>query len=337
MSLALATSENVEVVQLMHDAIARCRLDLTGAVVLTEAASGPYRVTPVLAALAGAKTVLAVTRSSRYGTAADIAAATHVLARLAGVGRQIEIVADKRRQLFAQADIVTNSGHVRPLNAQVIDWLKPSAVISLMYEAWEYRPADVDLAACRRREIAIAGTNERHPAIAVFSFLGALAAKLLHDAGIALPGAHIVLLCDNPFLPRLRDGLTTRGASVECCRTLSDVPPDSSCDALLVALRPQARPCIGAGEARAIARRGWSAKVVQFWGDLDRASLAAAEIPYWPLETPQPGHMGILPSAIGPEPVVRLQCGGLKVAQVLRQPANQRTAEDLDYLDPLEI
>jgi hypothetical protein len=43
---------------LMSEAVARCRLDLQGAVVLTEAASGPYVVTPVLAAVAGATKVL---------------------------------------------------------------------------------------------------------------------------------------------------------------------------------------------------------------------------------------------------------------------------------------
>src|SRR5690606_1365873 len=53
-------------VPLMRAAIARCRLDLSGLTVLTEAASGAYVVTPVLAALAGAARVIAVTRTTRY-------------------------------------------------------------------------------------------------------------------------------------------------------------------------------------------------------------------------------------------------------------------------------
>jgi hypothetical protein len=45
--------------------------------------------------------------------------------------------------------------------------------------------------------------------------------------------------------------------------------------------------------------------------------------------------MAVLPSDIGPEPVVRLQAGGLKVATVLRKPPHQRTTTDLEYLDEL--
>jgi hypothetical protein len=38
--------------------------------------------------------------------------------------------------------------------------------------------------------------------------------------------------------------------------------------------------------------------------------------------------MGVLPSAVGPDPIVRLQTGGLKVAEVLLRPADRRTARD---------
>jgi hypothetical protein len=43
--------------------------------------------------------------------------------------------------------------------------------------------------------------------------------------------------------------------------------------------------------------------------------------------------MGVLPSDVGPEPIVRLQCGGLKVGQVLRLPPIMRTAADREFLD----
>jgi hypothetical protein len=323
--------------RLMKEAIARCRLDLSGATVLTEAASGAYRVTPVLAAMAGARAVVAIARSSRYGTVAEISAGINELAQLAGVhDQQIAIVAEKRQALIAQADIITNSGHVRPIDAEMVGWLKPSVVVPLMYEAWEFRRGDVDLAACRSRGIAVAGTNERHGAIDVFSFLGIMATKLLLDAGVAVRGSRILLLCDNPFLPFIRDGLTNGGAAVDTYRRLNESPERSTYDAVLVALRPGTEPCIGAHEARAIARRWPGAIVAQFWGDIDRNALADAGVLIWPLLTPAPGHMGVLPSDIGPEPVVRLQAGGLKVAEVLRKPARLRTAEDREFLDELE-
>jgi len=69
----------------MRGAIDRCSLDLSDLVVFTEAASGAYIVTPVLAAMAGAKHVFAVTQSTRYGSVDEIREKTFELAALAGV------------------------------------------------------------------------------------------------------------------------------------------------------------------------------------------------------------------------------------------------------------
>jgi len=52
---------------------------------------------------------------------------------------------------------------------------------------------------------------------------------------------------------------------------------------------------------------------VQIWGDVDRAALP--EVYFCPTEPPAPGHMGMLLSEIGPEPIVRLQAGGLKAGE----------------------
>lgn len=48
------------------------RLNLEGLIVLTEAASRNYVVTPIIAAMAGAKTVYAITADSQYGKAKDV-------------------------------------------------------------------------------------------------------------------------------------------------------------------------------------------------------------------------------------------------------------------------
>src|SRR5262249_23463108 len=120
---------STRLVRLMRESVERCRLDLSGAIVFTEAASGPYAVTPVLAALAGAERVHALTRSSPYGTVEAIAEQTEALAQQAGVGGRISVVTEKRSDLIRRADIVTNSGHVRPLDAETIGWMKPTAVV----------------------------------------------------------------------------------------------------------------------------------------------------------------------------------------------------------------
>lgn len=308
-------------VRLMREAIGRCRLDLGGLEILTEAASGPYRVTPVLAALAGARAVHAVTGPSRHGTIGEVVAQTEALARLAGVWDRIEILSEKRGDIVARADIVTNSGHVRPIDAVMIDRMKPSAVIPLMYEAWEFRAADLDLDACRRRGIPVAGTNEAHPVVGVASLWGALAVHLLADAGISPRGSRVLVLCDNPFESSIREALVAAGARVESCGGLGGASDGAGEDAIVVALLPRGGFCLGAEGAGMIAARWPKTVVAQFWGDIDRGALQRNGISLWPSEAPAMGHMGILPSALGPEPIVRLQAGGLKVGEILARQA----------------
>jgi hypothetical protein len=304
---------------LMKLAVAETGLDMSGMTVLTEAATGAYAVTPVLAAMAGAKRVHAFTRPGRHGTVLDAKRETMELAALLGVADRIEILDSIRPEMLHNVDIVTNSGHLRPLTTELIDQLRDDAVIALMFEAWEFRGEDLDIEACARRGIPVVGVNERHPAVDVFSFLGPLAVKQLHDCGLAVLGNKIGLLCDNDFLAPLHTGLTSLGAKVKTFSSVAAVHPDAW-DAFVVALQPATTPRVGQAEAThlaACARAG--AVVVQFWGDIDRTALARNGFAVWPTSPVKQGHMGILLSDIGPEPIVRLQTGGLRAAEWVRR------------------
>jgi hypothetical protein len=315
----------------MRAAVDRCELDLAGRTVLTEAGSGPYLVTPVLAAMAGAE-VLALARSTRYATGGELQAATSDLAARAGVAGRVRLVRAKTPDVLSAADIVTNSGQVRPIDADMVGLLKRSAVIPLMYEAWEYRAGDVDLAACRARNIPVAGTNESHPWVDALAFVGVMAVRQLHDAGVAVYGSRIVLLCDNAFGPCIAAALGNCGADVAQARRLSPKLLAAPCDAVLLAVRPGRRPALTAAEARLLAQRVPGAVLVQFWGDVDRDDLAAAGLPAWPPDPPAAGHMGVLPSAVGPEPVIRLQSGGLKVGELLARGLEHATPQQRDLV-----
>src|SRR5919202_4722250 len=131
-------------IRLMDAAIERCNLELSGLTVLTEAASGAYVVTSVLAAMAGAD-VYALAAGTAYASSERIRELTAELARLGKVVDRIQLVDGKDSDLVRTADIVTNSGQVRPIDAKMVTGMKPSAVVPLMYESWEYRQADVDL------------------------------------------------------------------------------------------------------------------------------------------------------------------------------------------------
>jgi hypothetical protein len=244
-------------------------------------------------------------------------------------------VAEKSEAYVRVADIITNSAHLRPLDAQTVGWMKPGAVVPLMYEAWEFRPEDVDLEACRDRGIALGGVNECHPNIDVFSFLGPLAVKLLQDAGIAVYKSRVLVLCDNPFAPYIERGLAGLGADIEVCDGLDDAPLDCRLDAVLVAMRPRPQAVLGVHEVAQLARSSPHAVLAQFWGDVERDAASVAGLRVWPLEGPARGHMGILLSALGPEPIVRLQTGGLKVGEELLRMQNSGRSETSDYVQPL--
>lgn len=304
---------------LMSRALTETLLDLSELTVLTEAATGAYAVTAVLAAMAGARHVYAFTRTTRHGTSAEAREQTLKLADSVGVANRIDVLEQITPDILHQTDIVTNSGHLRPLTAALIDELPTEAVIALMFEAWEFRPKDLDMQACLQRGIPIVGVNERHPSVDVFSFLGPLCVKQLHDCGLSVYKNRIAVLCDNEFIGSLRSGLASSGASVEVFDDVQAVYRDQW-DAIIVALRPAAEPRIDSPEAAHLAACAPAgAIVVQFWGDMDRTALSANGLGVWPTAPPGLGHMGILLSEIGPEPIVRLQAGGLRAAEWVRR------------------
>jgi hypothetical protein len=323
--------------RLARRAVDDCGLQLADAVVLTEAATGAYAVTPVIAALAGATRVDAVTRTTRHGTVAEVTAETRALAELAGVADRIHIHTAKTPELVGSADIVTNSGHLRPIDATTVAWMRSTAVVPLMFEAWEIDLGrdDVDLDALRARGVRFAGTNERHPQVDVFSFLGPMAVTLLTDAAIAVRGAQLLVLCDNPFRTYLDAGLTQSGAQVLVRDALAIEDLHDDLDAVVVALRPRHGPVLSTADIGEIAQRAPAAVLAQFWGDLPMDACRKLGVPTVPVDPPPVGPMGVLPSAVGPEPVVRLQAGGLKVASVLLQPPSGWTEEDRAYVDPI--
>ena len=263
----------------------------------------------------------------------QVASETMELARLLGVDGRIELVGERRRSIVEQADIVTNSGHVRPIDAEMVGWMKSTAVMPLMYESWEFRPGDLDADACRRKGVLIAGTNERHPAIDVFSFLGVMAVRLLNDAGVSVYKSSILLVCDNPFKSYIQRGLEQAGAEVETVATIAEANTTVARDGILVAATPRSGSVLSDTDARRIAAAWPGAVVAQYFGDLDRSVLSSLDIAVWPPHEPRPGHMGILPAEIGPEPTVRLQSGGLKVGEVLWRYRENPPAGAREFLD----
>jgi hypothetical protein len=158
-------------------------LDLSGLSVYTEAATGNYMYTAMIALLAGAAKVYAIAGDSRYGTRESVKLAASEEAMSLGIAENLEIVFTRNVEDIADCDIITNSGFVRPIDKEMITCMKPTAVVPLMWETWEFREEDLDLQECNRRGILVLGTNERHPLVGLFDSLGFIASKMLLDNG----------------------------------------------------------------------------------------------------------------------------------------------------------
>ena len=311
--------------------VEQIELDLKGLKVVTEAATGPYVVTPVLAAAAGAQ-VIALARSSRHGTIAQVRRQTYALAEQLGVSQRIEIVEELTPAHLAAADIVTNSGHLRPLDAEKIRHLRPGTVIPTMYEAWELRPADVDIDACLRQGVVVAGTNEQHPKLRVFDYLGMLAVRGLMECRIPVPFSRLLLVSDNPFASPIASVLSSCGAEV----TVFDGETRADrlhYDALILADTPSPdRWNIGReGAKHTLAELGSFEALIQVWGDVERDAIPGTQ--FYPHQAPARGHMGVQLSDLGDEPIIRLQAGGMKVGEVLARRSTDPAS--LAYCQPL--
>lgn len=339
----------------LYAVVEALNLDLRGKTVLTEAATGPYVVTPVLAALAGAK-VYAFTRATRYGSVEEVFEQTgKLISECRFMDLDIQIVDDLTPEMIGSADMITNSGHLRPLNEEKLKYAKTSLVIPLMYEAWEWRDSDIDLAYIRTRGFALGATNERHPDIDVFNYLGDMALKLIYDAGICLYGNRFILICNNDFGPYIAKVLSKHCAGilvidedknrdrylqlpVEWGGGFPELSiPESYCDseAIIFSAYPFTREWIGnrhpidLGTIKKALRDPY---LLRYCGDIRTADCDSAGIRYFPKQVPS-GHMGVLPSAIGFDPVIRLQAGGLKAGEALM--SGQFTYRNLPIVDIL--
>jgi len=206
----------------MREAVAFHRLDLSGLTLFTEIGTRGFVTTPFIAAMGDAKHVYAITRDSVYGTASSVASFADRFAKFCEMEGRVEVVTVKTPATLGRADIVTNLGFVRPIDAETVDMMKPGVVVAMMCEGWEFRDDDLDLDACARRGVAVVETNENYPGLTVFDFCGPLCVKLLLEAEIEVYKSQIVLVSSDKFGLIIEDCLRRNGAQVRRFARLSD-------------------------------------------------------------------------------------------------------------------
>lgn len=314
--------------RLVESAIDAFGLDLTDLVVLTEAATGYYSLTPLIAAMAGARMVHCLAADSRFGSMRDAARGVTALAERWGVRNTVAILGSRTDDAVSDADIVTNLGFVRPLDAPFLQLLKPTAVIPLMWETWEFRDGDLDLMECRRLGIPVLGTNEHHVSLGTTTYVGILALKLLLSLDIEIVGIRVVVLGDGEFGDQVEQRLHNAGADVmrlsptqAANRSAAQVVSMfAGCDALVVAEHSCTELLIGPGgllEPEDL----WSANpalaLAHISGEVSRSSLVERGFECVPDVFAPAGHMSVATDYVGPRPLIDLHAAGLKVGESL--------------------
>jgi hypothetical protein len=317
------------VARLISEAVRRLELDLRGMTVYTEVGTGAYAATPVIALAAGAAAVCAVVKDSRYGPAEQAQVELERLLRVIGVSSSPLLVSEKSEKDLRAADIITNLGHVRPIDRQTVRWMDAGrAVVPYMCEAWEVRPGDVDIEACTEFGIPVMGTNEEHWASSVFHYVGMLAVKLLLEAHIEVEGSRILVLGSDKFGAVIERTLRSCRSYVRLCpdvKALVDTVTREGADAILCAEYTDGRTLIGPGallEAEALAALAPGVTVVLLAGDCDVDALEAYGIPVYPAERQGPHRMSRTLAHLGAKPVIDLLAAGLKVGELMRRARN---------------
>lgn len=327
--------------RITKELVANLNLDLSCLVVLTEAASGNYVFTPLIAAMANAEKVIAVTRDSKYGKAEDIIENTLFLMKYFGIEKEkIQIFKSLKPSMIGKADIVTNLGFLRPINKDFISHLKPTAVIPLMYETWEFREQDLDLRECWNRGILVLGTNENHHALEIFDYVGHLCLKKLYEVEVEVFRSKILLVGTEGYGKNIVETLSAAGGEVlgvteegeEKVRELggrkigrslkeADVQHEiRNCDAIIINTYSNPDTVIGQSgyiSAERLKELAPEASIIQLSGCIDRKSLDEYGFYYIPKDEPGMGHMGWTLAELGPKPLIALHSGGLKVGELL--------------------
>lgn len=326
--------------RLIQKAQKKFNLNLSGLKVLTEAATGYYVLTPIIATLSGAEKVYAMTRDSKYGSVKTISKTTFSLAKKWGVDQKIDILLSRDDERIGEADIVTNLGFVRPINRELISRMKETAVIPLMFETWEFREEDLDLAECKRRGIPVLGTDEHVPELDIFSYIGPLALKLTFELDIEVIHSNVIIIGGGTFGKSTVKSFKKLGANVTNIQVnkgnrLDDdwVLEEIATSDLLVFVEHVSRELLlgvnGQLSLEKLLQINPGISIVHIAGVVDGNAIRQSQIPYRPKKIGSLGYMSITTDYLGPKPLIDLHTAGLNVGEAMaRARLNGLTSEE---------
>lgn len=329
-----------EAKRIIYDTIKKIRLDLSGLKILTEAATGNWIYTPFIAALANASCVICVTKDSKYGKAKDIVDNFNKLTKYFDVENKINIYKKLSKNIIQKADVVTNSGLLRPIDKKFISNMKKSAVISLMWEPWEYRSADLDLSECWKNNICVLGVNEDNKILNCMSYAGDLIKKIFEMYNVTLQNKNVILVAENISALYMIRPLKSAAASLVCVsktmttklkefgakvigQDLTDIEVEPflrQCHIIIIDSFPIKKTILGGSKGFNVSKLKKmcpDVKIFVYFGKVNYVGIKKCGIDYYPEDPPRSGHMGWTADILGPAPTIESNALGLKVGELL--------------------
>ncbi|MBT5717339.1 MAG: hypothetical protein HOI70_10540 [Opitutae bacterium] len=317
------------------DCLGRLELDLDGLCVLTECASNAYAFTPVIAALGGAK-VLAVGRNSKFGRFEENKFYAQQLLELSGATGSIEFFEDGLPDnKWREADIITNSGFLRPFTKEKVDKMNSRAVVCLMWETWEIREGEIDIKACQQRKIPVIGTNENYKDANMYSYPGMLCLKLLFEMGLEVANNSFVLLGEGLTGSLIAKTLRQIGIDFDWfvesvdkyqvqgpCKHYRELPSvleRNRIDAIICADHVSRKSPLGRSgflDLVTLRKKFPAIRWAHLTGPVDSLELKESDMPFLPKNIQPVGFMTYESHVLGWEPVIMLNCAGLKVGEL---------------------
>ena len=309
---------------------------MEGLSVLTECASGPYSFTPIIAAMAGAK-VMSLGRNTKYGSFSENKAFIQRICSSLQISGEIKFFYNELPSAkWSEANIVTNSGMLRPFTKEKIDKLDSKAMISLMWETWELRDGEIDLKSCQQSGVPVVGTNEHFEKADMFCYPGMLCLKMLFEMGLEVGNNSFVLLGEGLTGSLIARDLRRLGIdfdwfveSVEKYRSegtcfqyshIERILRKERIDAIICADHVSEIPVIGKNRPLDFERLLKVFPQIQWahlTGPIDRDEIQASGIRYFPTEIQPTGYMTYVTENLGWEPVILLNSAGLKVGELV--------------------
>lgn len=317
----------VDLANKIKHSIDKFGLNLKNKIVLTEAATGNYVVTPVIATLSGAKKVYALTAESKYGTVKEVEQETFKLSKIFGndIANKIEVITSLDNIDLSSIDILTNTGFLRPINKSIINQLSSTCVIPLMWETWEFRDTDLDLDACNKKNIKIYGTNEDDERLRTKEYIGYMALKFLLNLNHTPLSSNILVLgCDyfNIYIEKI---LNQNRFKYKIINTYENKIDISEYNAIILVEHHKKNLLIGENGFIDIRDIPQNVDVIHICGNVD---LLKAKFNYIPNRPAKFGYMSFTADYMGSQVVIDLHTAGLKVAEGMIKANSMKLPKD---------